>query len=51
MVDNVRLGFSSLNLIYQFLTITYLILLCGDVESNPGPNLFNLQNIRRLGKI
>ena len=43
MVNKVCLGFWSLNLIYQFLTITYLILLCGDVESNPGPNLLNLQ--------
>ena len=31
MLDNVCLGFWS----------TYLILLCGDVESNPGPNLHN----------
>ena len=46
MVDNVCLGFWSLNLIYQFLTITYLILLCGDVEYNPGPNLLNLQTFK-----
>ena len=30
-------------LIYQFLTIPYLILLCGDVESNPGPDLQHLE--------
>ena len=31
----------------MFLTITYFILLCGDVESNPGPNLLNLQTFKR----
>ena len=50
MVDNVCLGFWSLNLIYQFLTITYLILLCGDVESNPGPNLLYLQTFEGYEK-
>ena len=50
MVDNVCLGFWSLNLIYQFLSITYLILLCGDVESNPGPNLHNLQTFGSYDK-
>ena len=43
MVDNICLGFWSLNLIYQFLTITYLILFCVDVESNPGAYLLYLQ--------
>ena len=32
----------SLNLIYQFLVITYLFLLCSDVESNPEHKLHNL---------
>ena len=50
MVDNVCLGFWSLNLIYQFLTITYLFLLCGDVKSNPGPNLHNLQTFESYDK-
>ena len=50
MVDNVCLGFWSLNLKYQFLTITYLILLCGDIESNPGPNLHNLQTFESYDK-
>ena len=43
MIDNDWLGFWFFKLKYQFQTITYLILLCGDVESNPGPNLDNLQ--------
>ena len=50
MVDNVCLEFLSLNLTYQLLTITYLILLCGDVESNPGPNLLNLQTFEGYEK-
>ena len=50
MVDNVCLGFWSLNLTYQFLTKTHLILLCGDVESNPGPNLLNLQTFEGYEK-
>ena len=50
MVDNVCLGFWSLKLIYQFLTITYIIILCGDVESNPRPDLLNLQTFECFGK-
>ena len=34
----------------QFLTITYLILVCGDVEFNPGPNLHNLQTFESYDK-
>ena len=37
------IGFWSLYLLYHFLTITYIILLCGDVESTSGPNLHYLQ--------
>ena len=44
------LGFWSFNLKYQFLTTSYLILLCGDVESNPGPNLHNLQTFEDYEK-
>ena len=43
MIDNVCLGLWSLKLIYQCRTIIYLTLLCGDFESNPGPNLHKLQ--------
>ena len=50
MIDNVCLGFWSLNLIYQSLTIAYLILLCGDVEYDPGPNLHNLQTLEDYEK-
>ena len=37
LIDNVCLGYLSLNIKYQFLVITYLNLLCSDIESNPGP--------------
>ena len=50
MVENVCLRIWSLNLIYQFLTITYLTQLCGDVKSNPGPNLHNLQTLEDYEK-
>ena len=42
-IDSVCLGIWSLNLIYQFLTIAYLILLCG-------PNLHRLQTLEDYEK-
>ena len=55
MFDNECLGFTLNISIPSY--IIYLILLCGDVESNPGPNLHNLQTFedyekrRGIGKL
>ena len=50
MIDNVCLGFWSLNLIHQFPTIAYFILLCDDIESNPGLNSHNLKTFEEYEK-